>query len=105
MLSSLVAQRVREIGVRMAMGATPYQILGMVEKQAAVWAAYGTAVGLAASAGLARLARGLLFQVSPSDPLSLASAVALLAVVSAAAAWWPAHRASTVDPAISLRQE
>ena len=104
-LSFLVARRTREIGVRMAMGATPNNIVGMVERQAAVWALSGIAVGLMAAAALARLARGLLFQVSPYDPLSLAASVAILALVAALAAWWPARRASSVDPAVSLRQE
>jgi len=104
-LAFLVAQRTREIGVRMAMGATPRDIAGMVERQAGVWTAAGIAAGLAGAAALGRLAHGLLFQVSPYDPLSLGAAVAILALVAVLAAWWPAHRASVVDPAVSLRQE
>jgi ABC-type antimicrobial peptide transport system permease subunit len=104
-LAFLVAQRTREIGVRMAMGATPRDIAGMVERQAGAWTAAGIAAGLAGAAALGRLAHGLLFQVSPYDPLSLGAAVAILALVAVLAAWWPAHRASAVDPAVSLRQE
>jgi predicted permease len=105
LLSFLVAQRTREIGVRMALGATPGGIAAMVERQAAVWTLAGAAAGLLASVVVGRMARAALFQISPYDPWSLGAAVAVLAVVTAAAAWWPAHRASTVDPAVSLRQE
>jgi len=105
LLSFLVAQRTREIGVRMALGATPGRIAGMMERQAAIWTLSGAAVGLLVSVALGRLARGALFQVSPYDPWSLCTAIGVLALVAAVAAWWPAHRASTVDPAVSLRQE
>jgi predicted permease len=104
-LSFLVAQRTREIGVRMALGATPGKIAGMIERQAGAWTACGVAAGIAGSATAGRLARGLLFEVSPYDPLSLGAAVGMLAAVAALAAWRPARRASSVDPAVSLRQE
>jgi predicted permease len=104
-LAFLVAQRTREIGVRMAMGATPRRIAGMVQRQAGAWTLAGIAAGLAASAALGRLARGLLFQVSPYDLPSLVGAAAILVLVAFLAAWWPAHRASTVDPSVSLRQQ
>jgi predicted permease len=105
LLSFLVAQRTREIGVRMAMGATPRHIAGMMEWQAGVWTVCGVLAGVAASLGLGRLASGLLFEVSPQDPLSLAAAAGVLTLAAALAAWWPAYRASRVDPAVSLRQE
>jgi hypothetical protein len=105
LLSFLVAQRTREIGLRMALGATPGRIAGMMERQAAAWTLSGAAVGLLASVALGRLARGALFQVSPYDPWSLGAAIGVVALVAVAAAWWPAHRASTVDPAVSLRQQ
>ncbi len=104
-LSFLVAQRTREIGVRIALGASPGQIARMAVQQAGVWTFAGMAVGWAASAALARLARGALFQVSPFDPLSLAVAAAVLAMAAAVAAWRPARRAAQVDPAVSLREE
>jgi ABC-type antimicrobial peptide transport system permease subunit len=104
-LAFLVAQRTREIGVRMAIGATPGKIAGMMQKQAAAWTVSGIVVGLAASAALGRLARSFLFQVSPYDPVSLAIATGVLAAVAGLAAWWPARRAAMVDPAISLRNE
>jgi predicted permease len=104
-LSFLVAQRTREIGVRMAMGATPGRIAGMVERQAGLWVLWGILTGLVTSAAAARMARGLLFEISPYDPLGLAAAVGILAVTALLAAWWPARRAALVDPAVSLRQE
>jgi hypothetical protein len=104
-LSFLVARRTREIGLRMAIGATPRSIAAMIEKQAAAWTVSGIVAGLAGSAAVGRLARTLLFQVSPYDPLSLAAAAAVLAAVAGLAAWAPARRAATVDPAISLRDE
>jgi putative ABC transport system permease protein len=104
-LSFLVAQRTREIGVRMALGATPGGIALMMQGQAGKWTAAGIAVGLAGSAAVMRLAQGALFHVSPYDPSSLAAAIALLAGVAALAAWLPARRASGVDPAASLRDD
>jgi ABC-type lipoprotein release transport system permease subunit len=91
-LSFLVAQRTREIGVRMAMGATPANIAGMVERQAGLWVLSGLAAGLTAAIALAGVARSALFEVSPYDGASLAVAVALLALVAALAAWRPARR-------------
>jgi predicted permease len=104
-LSFLVAQRTREIGVRIALGATPGQIARMAVHQAGLWTLAGMAAGWAASAALGRIARGALFQVSPFDPLSLAAAALVLAMAAALAAWRPARRAAQVDPAVSLREE
>ena len=104
-LSFLVAQRTREIGVRIALGASPGRIARMAVHQAGVWILAGMAAGWAASAALGRIARGALFQISPFDPLSLAAAVATLAMAAAIAAWRPARRAAQVDPAVSLREE
>jgi predicted permease len=104
-LSFLVAQRTREIGVRIALGATPGQIARMAVHQAGVWTLAGMAAGWAASAALGRIARGALFQVSPFDPLSLAAAALVLATAATIAAWRPARRAAHVDPAVSLREE
>jgi predicted permease len=104
-LSFLVAQRTREIGVRIALGATPGQIARMAVAQAGLWIAGGMAVGWAASAALGRLARGALFQVSPLDPGSLALAAVVLVIAAGAATWRPASRAASVDPAVSLREE
>jgi putative ABC transport system permease protein len=104
-LSYLVAQRTREIGVRMAIGATPGEIATMMARQAGWWTVSGMVCGLLASAAASRVTRGLLFEISPFDVRSLMAAAGLLAVVAALSAWWPARRASSVDPAVSLRQE
>ena len=104
-LSFLVAQRTREIGVRLALGATSGQVALMAVRQAGVWTVAGMAVGWVASAALARLARGALVQVSPLDPLSLAVAAGTLVMAAGVAAWLPARRAAGVDPAVSLREE
>jgi putative ABC transport system permease protein len=104
-LSLLVAQRTREIGIRMAVGASPATIGRMIEWQAGSWVATGIAAGLVASLGLGHLARSLLFRLSPYDPTSLVAAIAILALAAALSAWWPARRAARVDPAVSLRQE
>jgi predicted permease len=104
-LSFLVAQQTRQIGVRMALGARPRDIALQVQKHAGLWTAAGIAAGLAGSLTLARVVRGLLFEVSPVDPLSFAVAVTVLVAVARLAAWLPSHRASRVDPVIALRHE
>jgi len=104
-MAFLVNRQTREIGVRMAVGATPGNIAGLILKHAAAWTASGMAVGLCASLALTRLARSLLFQVSPNDPLSPLVAAAVLASAAFLAALWPSLRASRIDPAVLLRTE
>jgi predicted permease len=104
-LSFLVARQTREIGVRMAIGARPRDIALQVQRYAGVWTAVGVVAGLAGSFELARTIRGLLFEVSPTDPISLAAAVAVLVVTAGLAAWIPSHRAARVDPVIALWTE
>jgi putative ABC transport system permease protein len=101
----LVAQQTREIGVRMALGARPRDIALRVQRYAGAWTGIGAVVGLLSSLALTRAVRGLLFEVTPDDPLSFAAAVALLAAVAAVAAWAPSHRAACVDPAVALRED
>jgi putative ABC transport system permease protein len=104
-LSTLVAQRTGEIGLRMAVGAEARHVLGMIVGQAARMAALGIAVGALAAAALTRLMRALLFGITPTDPGTFAAvALALLAVALTAAAR-PAWRAAHVDPAAALRDE
>ncbi len=102
-MSFVVSQQTREIGVRMALGATPGNVVHLVLKNAGSWTATGVLCGLAGSFALARVARGLLFELSPHDPISIAAAVAMLSFAAFAAAAWPSYRASKVDPAVSLR--
>jgi putative ABC transport system permease protein len=101
----LVEQRTQEIGVRMALGATPQSILKMVLVSVARWVVAGAIMGLIASWFASRLLQSLLFQVSARDPRLLALAVALLLVVAFCSAWIPARRAMRVDPLVALRYE
>lgn len=104
-LSYSVAQRSREIGVRMAVGATRANILRLVLSQAAQFTAVGLAFGLAAALAGARLIRGLLFDTAATDPLSVAIAIGFLACAAAMAAIIPATRAASVNPTHALRSE
>ena len=95
-----VARRSREIGVRLALGAAPGSVLGMVVREGLVLGLAGVAIGLIAALALARVLSGLVFGVSATDPVTLLSVGALLAAVAAAASWIPARRAMRVDPAV-----
>jgi predicted permease len=104
-LSFSVARRTREIGIRMALGARAGSVAWMVLRESLGLAAAGIAVGAAGAIALARLAAALLFGVSATDPVALGLAALVLASVAAAAALSPAWRASTLDPAATLRSE
>jgi putative ABC transport system permease protein len=101
----LVAQRTREIGVRMALGASPQGILKMVLSNVARWAISGAALGLLGAWFCARLLESLLFEVRVHDPFLLGSALCVLLAVAFLAAWIPARRAMRVDPMVALRYE
>ena len=104
-LSYLVAQRTREIGIRVALGAGRRSVVGLVVGQAFMLAGVGIAIGVAGAIGLSRWMRTLVFEISPTDPTSLTLVAAGLLVVSGLAAWWPARRAVGVDPLIALKAE
>jgi len=104
-MSFEVAQRTPEIGIRMALGARPADVLASVLGQGARLTMTGTAAGLAGALALTRYLRTLLFAVSPTDPMVLAAAAAVLATVAMAAVWLPARRATRVDPIEALRVE
>jgi putative ABC transport system permease protein len=104
-MSFEVAQRTSEIGIRMALGARPADVLASVLGQGARLTMTGTAAGLAGALALTRYLRTLLFAVSPTDPMVLAAAAAVLATVAMAAVWLPARRATRVDPIEALRVE
>jgi putative ABC transport system permease protein len=104
-LSGSVTERVREIGVRAALGASRGNILALLLRQGMTLTAVGVAIGLAASLATSRALITLLFGVSQLDPITYGGVVLLLLAVSAAACWIPAHRASRVDPSTALRAE
>ncbi|MGE5243679.1 MAG: ABC transporter permease [Betaproteobacteria bacterium] len=103
LLMLVVAERTRELGVRMALGAEPRDVVGLVLARAGRLIAIGVSTGLLATIAFDRLLRGLLFDVGPLDPTTLAGAVLVLALVALAAAAVPAWRASTVDPIEAMR--
>lgn len=104
-LSYSVSHRIQEVGIRMALGATPIQVLGLVVKQGMVLVAIGVAIGLAGSLGLARLLASLLFGVHASDPLTFAGVSLVLVAVALMATYIPARRATKVDPMVALRYQ
>jgi ABC-type antimicrobial peptide transport system permease subunit len=104
-LAYSVAQRTPEIGVRLALGADGVRIRQMILRDVAWVAAIGVTIGLAAALILGRFAASLLFRVEGSDPPVMLVAVAVVLLISAAAAMLPAYRASRIDPARALRWE
>jgi putative ABC transport system permease protein len=104
-LSYLVAQRTREIGNRMALGATAGAVLSLILKRGAILILIGTAAGLAGAIALTRLIKTLLFGVSATDPATFASIALLLVVVALIASYIPARRAAKVDTMVALRHE
>jgi putative ABC transport system permease protein len=104
-ISYLVAQRTREIGIRMALGASPASILRLVVRQAMSAVLAGIAVGLAGALAVTRLLGSLIYGVGAHDPLSFVLTPALLALVAVLACAVPAHRAGSVDPLVALRSE
>jgi putative ABC transport system permease protein len=100
-----VEQRTQEIGIRLALGAQASQVKNMVVRQGMVLAIIGVAIGIAAAYGLAQLMATLLFGVTPRDPLVFVGVPLLLTAVALAAVWFPARRASRVDPITALRYE
>lgn len=105
LISYLAAQREREIGVRLALGATPAQILKMILAHAFRWTAAGLAIGIAGAAAAAFALKGLLFHIQPADPVAFASAALSLGLIALMASLVPSRRASRVDPMTTLRQD
>jgi predicted permease len=104
-LSYMVSQRSREIAVRMAMGARPAQVIGMIATRGLTMTGAGLVIGTIGSLAATRLIRTLLFQVPPGDPWTLAAASVVLMSVALAACLMPARRASRIDPALALRND
>jgi putative ABC transport system permease protein len=104
-LATFVRQRTAEIGVRMAMGAGPASILGLVVGQGLRLSAIGIGIGVITAAGLTRLMRGMLIGVKPTDPLTFGAMVVIFFAIAAIACFIPALRASALDPIVALREE
>ena len=98
-------RRTREIGVRMAVGASPMAVLRLVLRDALTLAVVAIVVGAPLAIGVGFVLRPLLFDVTPIDPVAIIAGSALLTVVAVVAAYLPARRAATVDPVIALRCE
>lgn len=104
-VSYSVTQRTHEIGIRMALGAQPRDVLRLVVGKSMAWAAAGVATGVAGATGLTRLLTNLLYEVKPGDPVVLMAVSVLLGCVALLASYIPARRAMTVDPMAALRWE
>jgi putative ABC transport system permease protein len=100
-----VAQRTHEIGVRMALGATRPEVVGMVVRQGLGVALAGIGVGVAGAFLLTRMMESLLYQVEPTDPQTFSAVAIALALTALIASWGPALKAALVDPVIALRCE
>jgi ABC-type antimicrobial peptide transport system permease subunit len=104
-MSYSVAQRTKEIGIRMALGARQPDVLALVMKQGMALVSLGIAAGTLLSLGMARLISGMLFGITATDPLTFAGVAALLGTVAFLANYLPAWRAAKVDPMVALRYE
>ena len=100
-----VSQRTKEIGIRMALGATAADVTSMVLRQGLALSVLGIVAGLASAAALGQTVTALLFGIAPTDPLSFAMAGVLLLAVSCVASLVPARRATRIDPIQALRSE
>jgi predicted permease len=104
-LAYTVAQRTREIGLRMALGAAPNRVRAMVLRQVGVMTLVGGTIGLIGAIFAGRAAKSILYQMEGHDPIVLAVSAVLLSLVALGAGFIPAHRASRVDPMLALRYE
>jgi putative ABC transport system permease protein len=104
-MSQTVSQRTPEIGVRMALGAQRSDVLGLVLGRAGVLTAIGIGAGIVMALGLTQVMTALLYETEPSDPSTFAFVALLLAAVALAACYFPARRASRVNPIVALRYE
>ena len=104
-VSYSVSQRTQEIGIRVALGARAGDVSRLVLREGLLLGGLGVAVGLAAALACTRVLGSLLFEVTPTDPLTLGVVACLLLAVAVAATLWPARRATKVDPMVALRYE
>jgi putative ABC transport system permease protein len=104
-VSYSMSQRTQEIGIRVALGAGAGDVSRLVLREGLLLGGLGVAVGLAAALASTRVLESLLFEVTPTDPLTLGGVAGLLLAVAIAATLWPARRATKVDPMVALRYE
>ena len=104
-MSYSVDRRTSEIGLRIALGARPFDVVQLVLRQVLLLVVLGTAIGIVAAFAAKRIVVNLLFHVSPNDPATLAAAVTTMLAIACVSAYLPARRASRVDPTIALRGE
>jgi ABC-type antimicrobial peptide transport system permease subunit len=104
-IAYLVSQGTREVGIRMALGATPREILRLVVRQGLTVAVVGVAAGLVGAWAVTRFMESLLFGISSRDPLTFTVIAALLGLTALLASYVPARRAARIDPMVSLRAE
>jgi ABC-type antimicrobial peptide transport system permease subunit len=104
-MATMVRQRTRELGIRMAVGATSAEIGGMVVRRGLLIASIGGAVGLAGALATNRLVASMLYQVSPTDALTLLIVTGVLILFAFVATVIPAHASTRIDPVIALRAE
>jgi predicted permease len=104
-LSYAVARRTREIGLRIALGAQKYNVLAAVVRDGMTLTLIGCGLGVLLAAGMTRVVSGLLYGVTPTDPVTFAVTVLLLSVVALVSCWLPARRAAKIDPMVALRCE
>jgi ABC-type antimicrobial peptide transport system permease subunit len=102
-MAHLVAFRTSEIGIRMALGATPGAVMRMVLGHSSRLTLIGIVLGVAAGLAVSRLMQQVLFEVNPADPLIYLAVSATLLFVAEAASWFPARRATRIDPVLALR--
>ena len=100
-----VAQRTNEIGIRLALGAQPGQVRGMILRESTWLAIAGIVAGTGAALGLTRLVKSMLYGIQPWDPATMVGGVLVLLAVALAASWIPARRAAGVQPMEALRHE
>jgi ABC-type antimicrobial peptide transport system permease subunit len=101
----MVSRRAREIGVRLALGATPTGVRAMVLREGMLLTVIGLAIGAVAAFGLVKVLQGQLYGVVPRDPASFVLAIALLGAGALFACWLPARRATRVDPLVVMQSE
>jgi predicted permease len=104
-ISYMVVQRTKEIGIRMAIGAERLDVLTLILNEATMLTSTGLVIGAGLALGAAQAAKSLLYGLKPRDPITLLAAVVLLSAVAAFASFWPAYRASKLDPLIALRYD